>query len=147
MRIWKAATLAGLLMPSAALADDALMAEMQALERTRNAAIAADDEAALANIYAEDFEGITASGAQMNRGDMFAMFARNHQRGGLIAESMIDSARRIGTDVAVVSGRLKLFTPGNKRELVSDSRFLHVFRKDGSTWHLVAGAGTPNPKK
>lgn len=146
MRIWKAAILAGLLMPSAALAGDTFMAEMQTLERARNAAIAADDEAALADIYAADFEGTTASGAQMNRGDMFAMFARNHQRGGVIAESTIMSARRITDTVAVVTGRLKLFTP-DKHELVSDSYYTHVFRKDGNAWHLVAGAGTPNPKK
>ncbi len=123
----------------AAAAD--LKAQMQALERTRGAAIAADDEAALGRIYAPDFAGVTANGAQVARGDLFAIFKRAHERGALAADSTILTAREIAGAV-VVTGHLKLLAPDTKA-VVSESYYMHVFRKDADGWHMVAGAATP----
>ncbi len=137
MRIW---LFLFLLIALPAFAAD-LKAEMQALERSRGAAIAADDEAALARIYAPDFSGVTAAGATVTRDDLFAIFRRAHEHGALQADSTILTAREIGGAV-VVTGHLRLLAPDTKAA-VSESFYMHVFRKDADGWRMVAGAATP----
>ncbi len=137
MRIW---FLLWLLATAPAAAAD-LKAEMQALEQTRGAAIAADDEATLDRIYAPDFAGVTAGGAQVTRDDLFAIFKRAHEHGALAAESTILTAREIAGAV-VVTGHLRLLAPGTK-QVVSESFYIHVFRKDAGGWRMAAGAATP----
>lgn len=131
-----------LIAPPAAAAD--LKTEMQQLESARNAAIAADDEAVLAEIYAPDFSGIAAGGATVDHDTLFAAFKRAHERGRLIADSEILSARLEGA-TAIITGHLKLSAP-HTNALVSESFYLHVFRKDGGRWRMIAGCATPVAK-
>lgn len=121
---------------SAAPASD-IFADMSALEVRRSEAIRADDETALSRIYAEDFHGVTATGANVTRAQLFAVFARTHaQTPELIAasRSQVLSAKREG-DVAVVTGRLHF--------AAADTIYTHVFRWRGDHWELFAAAASP----
>ena len=116
--------------------DSDMLADMRALEAARGAAIRADDETALSRIYAADFTGVTASGAQVTRDQLFAVFARTHGNAALFegSTSEVLSARREG-DVVVVVGRLHF---GG-----ADSMYTHVFRWRGDHWELFAAAASP----
>lgn len=131
-----------ILMLLAAMAAPSLLAEMQAVESGRNAAIRTGDRAALERLYAPDFHGIAAGGARVDRATLFAVFRRN-AGGAFTAESEILSARREGK-VVIAEGRLRLFsTPGHR--LLGDSFYLHIFRRHAGRWQLIAGAATPIP--
>jgi ketosteroid isomerase-like protein len=122
------------------LAAASLQAEMQALEAGRNAAIRAGDAAALERLYARDFQGIAASGARVDRAALLAILARN-AGGDVVAESEVLSAREAG-GLVLVEGRLRLMS-GDRARLLSESLYLHVFRRAGGRWQMVAGAATP----
>jgi len=115
---------------------------MQAVEAGRNAAIRTGDMAALERLYAPDFHGIAAGGARVDRATLLAVFRRNAGR-AFIAESEILSARREG-GVVVAEGRLRLFSTPDHR-LLSDSFYMHIFRRHGGHWEMIAGAATPVP--
>ena len=117
-----------------------LQAEMQRLEWARNAAIKSGDMAALELIYAPDFHGIAANGNRVDRPALLAIFRRN-AGGDFVAESQILNARRIGA-LVTVEGRLRLYAGGDKR-LISDSLYLHLFRRRSGRWQMVAGSATP----
>jgi hypothetical protein len=124
-----------------------LGAEMQRLEASRNAAIKAGDMKVLKRIYAPDFHGIAANGARVDRDALFAIFQRN-AGGDFVADSEILSAREVG-GVIIVEGRLRLYT-ADRRRLISDSYFLHVFRQkpewlDFRDFEMVAGSATAAP--
>lgn len=120
--------------------DPALLAEMQALESVRNAAIRAGDARALERIYAADFNGIAANGASVDRDALLAVFRRN-AGGDFSADSRILSARREG-DLVLVEGRLILRSRDGTR-LLSHSRYLHIFRRSGGDWRMIGGAAVP----
>lgn len=116
--------------------ETTLMAEMQALEAARGTAIRDRDEAALRRIYAADFEGLTMTGARVTREELLAAFTQG--RGAINgASSEITSVRNEG-DVAIVTGRVRINT--------STSQFLHVFRRAGDRWEMIAGASSPSPE-
>ena len=121
-------------------AEPSLLAEMQRVESGRNAAIAAGDMAELERLYAADFHGIAAGGARVGRATLLGIFERNAS-GAFVADSQILNAREAG-GLVLVEGRLRLFSADRTR-LLSDSLFLHVFRRNGSRWEMVAGAATP----
>ena len=124
---------------AAATPDPTLLAEMQALEAGRNAAIRTGDMAALERLYAPDFHGIAAGGAQIDRAALLAVFRRN-AGGDFAAESEITSARLEGS-LVLVEGRLRLYGTDRSR-LLSDSRYLHVFRRNADHWEMIAGAAS-----
>jgi len=126
----------------AAMAAPSLQAEMQAVEAGRNAAIRTGDMAALERLYAPDFRGIAAGGARVDRVTLFAVFRRN-AGGAFIAESEILSARREG-NLVITEGRLRLHSQSDHR-LLSDSFYLHIFRRRAGRWQMIAGAATPAP--
>lgn len=132
---------AGLALAAPAHADDPLLAEMQALEAQRNAAIRADDVPALKRIYAADFEGVTSGGFLVGRDDLLGVFARNASNPAASStrvESNVRTARREG-DVVVVRGRIRISTTG---KVVDDSIYMHVFRRAGDHWEMFAGLST-----
>ena len=132
-----------LLLAAAATANpDPLIAEMQRVEESRNAAIKAGDMETLRELYAPSFTGIASGGARVDRETLFNVFQRN-AGGDFVAESTILSARREG-DLVLVEGRLKLFTADHSR-LLSESFYLHVLRRAGDHWEMVGGAATPIP--
>ena len=121
-------------------AAPALQAEMQRLEAARNAAIRAGDNDALERLYAPDFHGIAAGGAPVDRAALLAVFRRN-AGGAFTAESEIVSARRVN-GLVIAEGRLRLYSTADRR-LISDSRYLHIFRRAGGHWQMVTGAASP----
>jgi ketosteroid isomerase-like protein len=132
-----------LLLAAAAITGaDPLVAEMQRIEESRNAAIKAGDMEKLGELYAPDFQGISSGGARVDRETLLNLFKRN-AGGDFVAESTILSARQVG-DLVLVEGRLKLHTADRSR-LISDSFYLHVMRRRGDGWEMIEGAATPIP--
>jgi hypothetical protein len=129
-----------LLAAAAAQPADPLAADMQRLEARRNAAIKAGDLAALGQLYARDFHGIAASGARVDRDALFGVFKRN-AGGDFTAESSILAARR-ENGLVLVEGRLRLFSADRTR-LLSDSLYLHIFRRRTGHWEMIEGASVP----
>jgi hypothetical protein len=121
-------------------AEGDLRGEMQRLEASRNAAIRTGEMAALERIYAADFHGIAGNGGRVDRTTLFAVFRRN-AGGDFVAESEILSAREID-GLVFAEGRLRLWN-GAHDHLLSDSSYLHIFRRNGDHWEMVAGAATP----
>ena len=132
----------GILLLLAARAAPSLQAEMQAVEAGRNAAIRTGDMAALARLCAPDFRAIAGGGARVDRATLFAVFRRN-AGGAFTAESEILSARREGT-LVIAEGRLRLWSTPDRR-LLSDSFYLHIFRRRAGRWQMIAGSATPVP--
>ena len=132
----------GILLLLAAIAAPSLRAEMQAVEASRNAAIRSCDLPALERLYTPDFHGIAAGGARVDRATLFAVFRRN-AGGAFTAESEILGARREG-NLVIAEGRLRLYSTRDRR-LLSDSFYLHVFRRRGDRWEMIAGSATPVP--
>jgi ketosteroid isomerase-like protein len=126
----------------AAMAAPSLQAEMQAVEASRNAAIRGGDMPALERLYAPDFHGIAAGGTRVDRATLLAVFRRN-AGGAFTAESEILSARREG-NLIIAEGRLRLYSTPDHR-LLSDSFYLHVFRRHAGRWQMIAGSATPVP--
>ena len=98
--------------------------------------------AALERLYAPDFHGIAAGGARVDRTTLLGVFRRN-AGGGFVAESEILGARREGS-LVIAEGRLRLFSTPDHR-LLSDSFYMHVFRRRAGRWQMIAGAATPVP--
>jgi hypothetical protein len=121
-------------------APQPLLVEMQRVEAGRNAAIKAGDFTALGKLYAPSFHGIAASGDWVDRETLFGVFKRN-AGGDFVAESVISGARRVG-DVVFAEGRLKLYT-GDHSQLISDSVYLHIYRRRAGHWEMVEGASAP----
>ena len=132
----------GIFVLLAALAAPSLLAEMQMVEATRNAAIRTGKVAVLERLYAPDFHGIAAGGARVDRATLLAVFRRN-AGGAFSADSEILSARREG-NLVIAEGRLRLFSTPDHR-LLSDSFYMHIFRRRAGRWQMVAGAATPVP--
>ena len=57
-----------------------------------------------------------------------------------VVESEVTSAREAG-GLVLVDGRLRLTRP-TRREMVYESRYLHVFRRNGERWEIVAVAAS-----
>ncbi len=131
-----------LLAAAAIAAPDPLVADMQRVEESRNAAIKAGDMEALRELYPADFQGIASGGVRVDRDTLLAVFQRN-AGGDFVAESTILSAREV-EGLVLVEGRLKLFTADRSR-LISDSFYLHVLRRRSGHWEMIEGAATPIP--
>jgi ketosteroid isomerase-like protein len=115
--------------------------DLRLIEEQRQHAIRAKDFAALSNIYAPDFLGVTGTGQLLRRDDLFRIFERT------------DPALQFATDevrvvvhgeTAVFFGRLVATTPAGVTLFAS--RFSHVFVKRGAAWVCVAGQATPIAK-
>src|ERR1700757_4469735 len=113
-----------LLLAAAAANPNRLLAEMQRVEVSRNAAIKSGDMDALRELYAPAFHGIAAGGARVDRDTLLNVFKRN-AGGDFVADSTILSATRIN-GLVFAEGRLRLMTSDRKR-LISDSFYLHVY--------------------
>ena len=125
---------------ASSVAPQPLLVEMQRVEASRNAAIKAGDFTTLGKIYAPSFHGIAASGEWVDRETLFGVFKRN-VGGDFVAESVVSSAKTVG-GVVFAEGRLKLYT-GDHRQLISDSVYLHIYRRRAGNWEMVEGASAP----
>lgn len=129
-----------LLAVAAPEAADPLVTEMQQVEWSRNAAIKAADMAELEKLYAPEFTGIAGNGTVVDRTTLLAVFKRN-AGSGVTADSKILSARQFADGIVAVHGRLRLVTPAGAT--VSDSHYLHIFRRNGARWEMIEGAAVP----
>ena len=129
-----------LLMAANPVTADPLITEMQQVEWSRNAAIKARDMPALERVYAPDFTGISGNGTVVDRDTLFAVFKRN-AGGSISADSKILSAREVAKGLVAVHGRLRRLTAAGAT--VSDSHYLHIFRRNGDHWEMIEGAAVP----
>ena len=119
--------------------DAALLREFAGIERRRSDALRANDVTTLERIYARDFIGITAAGRRLTRGEMIAnVKTRGPQTTEFSAEEL-EAKRAEG--LALVTGRIVgRDTAGN---VVTSGRFLHVYRREGGDWQIIAAQATP----
>ena len=115
--------------------------ELRALEEKRRQAIKEGDEKTLDQIYADDFSAIAGSGQLITKDQLMSVFKRNDPRINFLTDEI--SVRIFGS-TAIFTGRLVGKTPNG--EVVSASRFTHVFVKRAGRWQCVAGQSTPLPK-
>lgn len=113
-------------------------AELRAIEETRRQAIKNGDEKTLNSIYADDFTAIAGNGTVINKQQLMAVFRRNDPSTNFTTDEI---TIRIFGSTALFTGRLT----GRKTngEVVSSSRFSHLFVKRGRKWQCVAGQSTP----
>ena len=111
--------------------------ELRAIEETRRQAIKQGDEKTLDRIYADDFSGIAGSGQIINKEQLMAVFKRNDPR---VVFTTDEITVRIFGKTALFIGLLMGRTSDG--EVVSASRFTHVFVRRNGRWECVAGQST-----
>jgi len=116
--------------------------ELKQIEEARRQAIAKGDFKSLNEIYADDFSGIIGNGRLINREQLFAIF-KNNDPGVTFTTDEI-SVRLFG-ETALFTGRLVGKTSDG--EVVTASRFSHLFVKRHGKWQCVAGQSTAIPRQ
>jgi ketosteroid isomerase-like protein len=111
--------------------------ELRAIEEMRRQAIKQGDEKTLDRIYADDFSGIVGAGQIINKEQLMAVFKRNDPR---IAFTTDEITVRVFGKTALFIGRLT--GRSSDGEVVSASRFTHVFVRRNGRWECVAGQST-----
>lgn len=119
--------------------------ELIVLEKQRSEAIAKHDADFLNRIYADDFRGVTAIGYEVDKAKLLDVFKRDNPQVKFEIDQL--QARVLG-NAAVVQGRLtgKEVASG---KTVHESKYMHVYMREGDQWRIVAGQGTvmqPLPK-
>jgi ketosteroid isomerase-like protein len=118
--------------------DQALGREFAEIERRRSEALRANDANALERLYAADFIGITAAGRRLTRDAMIAnVRSRGAQTTRFVAEDL--EVRRVD-ELVLVTGRIIGRDAGG---IVSDGRFLHMYRRHHDAWQIIAAQATP----
>jgi hypothetical protein len=112
--------------------------ELLRLERRRSAAIASHDTIWLATVYAKDFRGVAANGAQVDRAALFRVFARDNPDSRFLIDEL--AIKSLSSTTAVVRGRLTTLTTSGR--VLGASRYLHVYLKRSDRWEIVAAQGT-----
>ncbi len=112
------------------------------LEVERSAAIARHDRAWLSNLYAADFQGIAAGGRPVDREALLEIFSRDNPESRFLIDELM--VRDFGA-TATVNGRLRMTTPSG--QVVSESRYLHVYLVRDGHWWIVAAAGSLVPQR
>lgn len=141
MKLFTALALFGLLYfaptASAQTQSQSLLTEFKELERRRSEAIAKHDEKFLDRIYAEDFQGVTATGVEVDKARLMSVFKLDNPE--TVFTNEVLTVKQYEKTV-VLTGRL---TAQNKAgELLSESRYIHVYIKTSDGWQIVAGQGT-----
>lgn len=115
--------------------------EIRAIEDRRRTAIREGDVPALEAIYAADFQGILGNGDLVDRSGLLAIFKK--APADVVFETTEIAVRDIDSTTALFTGRL---TGRNASgQVVSDSRFTHLFAERDGRWQCVAGQSTPMP--
>ena len=115
--------------------------ELKQLEETRRQAIKQGDEKTLDEIYADDFSAIAGNGQIINKAQLLAVFKRNDPT---VAFTTDEISVRVFGDTVIFVGRLTGRAAGG--DVVSASRFTHVFVKRAGKWRCIAGQSTPIPR-
>ena len=107
------------------------------IERKLSEAIAKRDTKLLDQIYADDFRGLTSYGYETDKAKLMQVFKEDDSK---IKFTIDDLLTRVFKDTAIVTGRHTGKTADG--EVVSRSRFIHVYMKRSGRWQMVAGQGT-----
>ncbi len=127
---------------TAAVDDPAKVeAELRQIEESRRQAIKDGNEKVLDQIYADDFTAVAGNGQLINKSQLLAVFKRNDPSINFTTDEI---SVRVFDKTALFVGRLT--GRSTRGELVSASRFTHVFVKREGKWRCVAGQATPLPK-
>jgi hypothetical protein len=111
------------------------------LEKTRSAAIARHDLDALRRMYADEFRGVTATGYPVDRERLMEVFKRDDPSTVFTIDEIAVRILGQARDTAVFTGRLTT----KKRdggEVLSQSRFIHVYVLRDGRWQMLYGQGT-----
>src|SRR5215204_5905127 len=107
------------------------------IEKQRSAAIASRNESFLEDLYADDFRGVAATGAVVNKQQLLEVFKLNNPEVVFTTDEM-KATLYVGT--AVVTG--KLISESREGVVLGQSRFIHVYVLRDGNWKLVAGQAT-----
>jgi ketosteroid isomerase-like protein len=110
--------------------------ELKDLEQARSEAIRTGDLAILGRIYSDDFQGVTTTGALVDKEKLMSVFRSVDPR---VAYTNGDIRVQVIGQVALVSG---LVTGRAGGEMVSAFRYLHVYVQREGRWQLSAGQST-----
>src|SRR5262245_10885079 len=121
-----------------ALSETSPEQELKALEQARSEAIRAGDLAALRRIYADDFQGVTTTGALVDKETLMSVFRSVDPRVTYLND---DIRVRVVGQVALVSG-LVTGRAGTGGDVVSAFRYLHVYIQREGRWQLSTGQST-----
>jgi ketosteroid isomerase-like protein len=116
--------------------------ELRKIEELRRQAIKQGDMKTLDAIYADDFTAIAGNGQEINKQKLLEVFKRNDPRVEFTTDEI--KVRVFGT-TAIFTGRLTGKTKDG--EVISASRFSHLFVKRKGKWECVAGQSTAIPKQ
>jgi hypothetical protein len=115
--------------------------DLALVEQARSAAIAAHDAALLDRLYAPEFKGVTTIGIEVDKPTLLRVFGQSDGSTGFALDAL--ESLPLGGGTAVSRGRL---TASRDGKVTGRSRFLHVWRRFGCDWRIVAGAATPIPQ-
>jgi acetyl esterase/lipase len=108
------------------------------IEQKRGAAIVKHDMEFLHKLYADDFRGITATGYEVDKTRLMEVFKLDDPNTKFIIDEM---QARVFENTAIITGRLTGRTAAG--EIISRSKFIHVYLRRGGQWRIIAGQGTP----
>ena len=109
--------------------------EVLQLEHARNQAIRTGDREALSRIYADDFVGVTTTGAIVDKDSVLRVLASVDRR---LSFALEDLRVRLFCDTALVTGRMvERWSEG--RDAFSTIWYTHVYVQQKGRWVLVAG--------
>jgi ketosteroid isomerase-like protein len=110
--------------------------ELKSLEQARSEAIRTGDLTTLRRIYADDFQGVTTTGALVDKERLMSVFQSVDPR---VSYTNGDIRVKVIGNVALVSG---LVTGRAGGEVVSAFRYLHVYVQREGRWQLSTGQST-----
>jgi hypothetical protein len=112
--------------------------ELLSIEKQRSEAIVKHDSEFLNNVYDDNFRGVTAAGYVVDKAKLPEVFKRDNPQ---VKFDIDELEARLFGNRAVVQGRLtgKEAATG---KTVHESKYMHVYVKEGDQWRIVAGQGT-----
>jgi len=111
------------------------------MELNRSKAIEFHDSTALKNMYADDFTGVAAGGAVVNKPVLMDVFKKHGN--DLIFINDDHKVRFTGRKTAVLTGRLT--AKDREEHIIGISRYSHVLVWRDGRWQIIYGQGTVMP--
>lgn len=115
--------------------------ELFRFEQARSAAINAHDTVTLRRMYADEFQGVTATGYQVDRARLLSVFGSERSGGRFIIDRFRVRILGRAGDSAVSTARLITLRPDGQP--AGRSRFIHVYELRNGRWQIVMAQGTP----
>jgi hypothetical protein len=107
------------------------------LEKQRSAAIASHNEIFLEELYDDEFRGVAATGAVVNKQQLLEVFKLNNPE---VVFSTDEMKATVYDGTAVVTG--KLISKNQEGRTLGQSRFIHIYVLRDQQWKLIAGQAT-----